>query len=117
MSGAGEIRFRRLPAATRSSSIDGLIEIFRTTPLAGLMAVVTLGYLLGRWQVRGLALGPAAGTLIVGLGAGYFGLSLADIYGDWIESPQGVSPRSISQQPKLSACFRPPAFRNSWLRW
>lgn len=82
MSGAGEIRFRRLPAATRSSSIDGLIEIFRTTPLAGLMAVVTLGYLLGRWQVRGLALGPAAGTLIVGLGAGYFGLSLADIYGD-----------------------------------
>lgn len=61
--------------------IDGLIEIVKQVPLAGLMVVVTVGYLLGRLHWRQFALGPAAGTLSVALLCGWLGLSLEHIYG------------------------------------
>ena len=45
-------------------------------PLAGLMLVVTLGYLVGRPAWRGLSLGPGGGTLFVALLFGWLGLEL-----------------------------------------
>jgi putative transport protein len=57
--------------------IDYLVGV----PLAGLMLVVTLGYLLGRLNWHGMAVGPGAGTLAVALLFGWLGLSLENLYG------------------------------------
>ncbi len=61
--------------------MEVLVEHINRTPLAGLMLVVTLGYLLGRPAWRGVALGPAGGTLLVALGLGHFGLDFRALYG------------------------------------
>lgn len=61
--------------------IETVVNYFSQVPLAGLMLVVTLGYLLGRVEWRGLGLGPGGGTLFVALGAGWLGLSLETLYG------------------------------------
>ncbi len=58
--------------------LDQLSDI----PLAGLMAVVTAGYLLGRLRWRELSFGPAGGTLTVALLFGWLGLSLELLYGE-----------------------------------
>ena len=50
-------------------------------PLAGLMLVVALGFTLGRLTWRGMALGPAGGTLLVALLFGDLGLSFEALYG------------------------------------
>lgn len=58
-----------------------MIDLVTRIPLAGLMLVVALGFLLGRMTWRGLALGPAGGTLLVALGFGSLGLHLDALYG------------------------------------
>ena len=58
-----------------------MIEWLNQIPLAGLTLVVALGFTLGRQKVRGLALGPAGGTLLVALILGWLGLDLDRLYG------------------------------------
>ena len=58
------------------------LAIFREQPLAGLMLVVTLGFVLGRIRIRGIEVGPAGGTLVVALAFGSAGLTLEKLYGD-----------------------------------
>lgn len=58
------------------------LEYLNRVPLAGLMLVVTLGYLLGRVSWRGMIVGPAGGTVVVGLLLGHLGISLDALYGD-----------------------------------
>ena len=61
--------------------IDRILEMFLQVPLAGLMIVVTFGFLIGRLNWRGISPGPAGGTLAVALLLGYLGLTLEMIYG------------------------------------
>ena len=58
------------------------LSILSEQPLAGLMLVVTLGFVLGRIRVRGIDVGPAGGTLVIALAFGAAGLSLEKLYGD-----------------------------------
>jgi putative transport protein len=57
------------------------IRLLNGIPLAGLMLVVTLGFLLGRVSWRGICAGPAGGTLIVALGLGFCGMDMRALYG------------------------------------
>ncbi|MFW5921530.1 MAG: hypothetical protein ACOCUS_06795, partial [Polyangiales bacterium] len=59
-----------------------VVDYLNGVPLAGLMLVVTLGYLLGRVSIRGVDIGPAGGTLVVALLFGHLGLSLHGLYGE-----------------------------------
>jgi putative transport protein len=59
-----------------------LLESLNEIPLAGLMLVVTLGFLLGRVTWRGISLGPAGGTLLVAILLGRAGLSFRSLYGE-----------------------------------
>lgn len=52
----------------------GPVDYLNEVPLAGLMFVVALGFGLGRLRVRGVGLGPAGGTVALGLVLGHFGL-------------------------------------------
>lgn len=61
--------------------IERVLNYLTEVPLAGLMLVVTLGYLLGRIEWKGLGLGPGGGTLFIALAAGWLGLSLETLYG------------------------------------
>ncbi len=64
--------------------VDAVREAVRSLndlPLAGLMLVVTLGFLAGRLSWRGVSLGPAGGTLGVALLFGSLGLSFRALYG------------------------------------
>ncbi len=61
--------------------LPNLIDYLNRVPLAGLMLVVTLGYLVGRLSWRGITVGPAGGTVTVGLLLGHVGLSLEALYG------------------------------------
>jgi putative transport protein len=58
-----------------------LIQTLNHIPFAGLMLVVALGYLLGRVGRRGIALGPAGGTVLVALALGAAGLDFHSLYG------------------------------------
>ncbi len=51
-------------------------------PLAGLMLVVTIGFVLGRVRMWGIDAGPAGGTVVVALAFGAAGLSLEELYGE-----------------------------------
>ena len=53
-----------------------MIDLLNHIPLAGLMLVVATGYGLGRLAWRGLALGPAGGTLLLALLLGAAGLEI-----------------------------------------
>ena len=66
--------------------MSDVIDYFNRLPLAGLMLVVAVGYLVGSRQVRGFSLSPAGGTLIVAILFGHLGLSFAEMYGS--EEPQ-----------------------------
>lgn len=59
-----------------------VVDYLNHVPLAALMLVVTLGYLLGRLSWRGIVVGPAGGTVVVGLLLGHWGLTLDALYGD-----------------------------------
>lgn len=59
-----------------------VIDYLNRVPLAGLMLVVTLGYLAGRISWRDISVGPAGGTVAVGLLLGHFGLTLDALYGE-----------------------------------
>ncbi|MBK8207859.1 MAG: hypothetical protein IPK87_13875 [Planctomycetes bacterium] len=61
--------------------LDVILKLLTDTPLAGLMLVVTFGFIAGRVTWRGINAGPAGGTLGAALLAGYLGLSLEDMYG------------------------------------
>lgn len=56
------------------------MEFLDQVPLAGFMLVVALGFSLGRLQWRGLALGPAGGTLLVAITFGALGLDFSRLY-------------------------------------
>ena len=58
-----------------------MLDWLNHVPLAGLTLVVALGFTLGRQSVRGIALGPAGGTLLVALLFGWLGLDLDRLYG------------------------------------
>ncbi|MDC1141841.1 TrkA C-terminal domain-containing protein [Planctomycetota bacterium] len=62
--------------------LERLIEYLNGVPLAGLMLVVTLGYLLGRVSISGLSLAAAGGTLAVAIYFGWAGFTQAGMYGD-----------------------------------
>jgi putative transport protein len=57
------------------------LRLLNEIPLAGLMLVVTLGFLLGRVSWRGISAGPAGGTLLVAVGLGLGGLDMKALYG------------------------------------
>ena len=57
-----------------------MIQWLNSIPFAGLMLVVALGFALGRLSWRGLALGPAGGTIVVALIMGRYGLDLRELY-------------------------------------
>ncbi len=52
-----------------------MLDWVNGVPLAGLMAVIALGWSLGRLSAGGVELGPAAATLFVALALGHLGLS------------------------------------------
>ncbi len=56
------------------------IEYLNAVPLAGLMLVVALGFLLGRLQWRGMSLGPSGGTMGIAILLGVAGLSFRQLY-------------------------------------
>ncbi len=57
-----------------------MIQYLNSIPLAGLMLVVTAGFLLGRLGWRGISLGPAGGTMGVAILLGAAGLSFRQLY-------------------------------------
>lgn len=59
-----------------------MIEFINQMPLAGLMLVTALGFLLGRLKFRQMSMGPAGGTLFAALAFGYCGMSLELLYGE-----------------------------------
>ncbi len=64
--------------------LEPMSEIFQylnSVPLAGLMLVVALGFLLGHLEWRDLSLGPAGGTLGVAILLGSWGLDFRQLYG------------------------------------
>ena len=56
------------------------IQTLNVIPLAGLMLVVTAGFLFGRLGWRGMSLGPAGGTMGVAILLGAAGLSFHQLY-------------------------------------
>ena len=65
--------------------MDAVIEWLNDIPFAGLMLVVALGFSLGKLEWKGLALGPAGGTILVALVLGHLGISFDGYYG--VENP------------------------------
>lgn len=61
--------------------MDAAIQWLNDIPFAGLMLVVAIGFSLGRLEWKGLALGPAGGTILVALLLGRLGLSFSGYYG------------------------------------
>lgn len=61
--------------------LDAILQLLTDVPLAGLMLVVTFGFIAGRITWRGVNAGPAGGTLGVALLAGYAGITLEGLYG------------------------------------
>ncbi len=56
------------------------IDYLNSVPLAGLMLVVTFGFLLGRASGWGMSLGPAGGTMGIAILLGAAGLSFEQLY-------------------------------------
>lgn len=61
--------------------LDAILQLLTDVPLAGLMLVVTFGFIAGRITWRGVNAGPAGGTLGIALLAGYAGITLEGLYG------------------------------------
>lgn len=61
--------------------MGAILEWLNGIPFAGLMLVVAFGFSLGRLEWKGLALGPAGGTILVALVLGRMGLSFEGYYG------------------------------------
>ncbi|MCF6228018.1 MAG: hypothetical protein L3J82_05015 [Planctomycetes bacterium] len=61
--------------------LDSIIEYLNAAPLAGLMLVVTLGYLLGRITIKGMSLAAAGGTLAFAIFFGWLGFTQEAMYG------------------------------------
>lgn len=61
--------------------LDYLIEQLNAAPLAGLMLVVTLGYLLGRISIKGMSLAAGGGTLALAILFGWLGFTQEAMYG------------------------------------
>lgn len=62
--------------------MDAVIAYLNDVPLASLMLVVSLGFVVGRVSWRGVWVGTAASTLVVALLLGHLGLSLRGLYGE-----------------------------------
>ncbi len=56
-----------------------LISYLNHLPLAGLLVVVAVGWLVGKLEWRGATLTPAGGALVVGLLLGHLGMAFAPI--------------------------------------
>jgi putative transport protein len=61
--------------------LDAVVGYLNEVPLASLMLVVMLGFLLGRLRWRGVSVGPAGGTVVAAIALGHLGLSLTGLYG------------------------------------
>ncbi len=57
------------------------VELLNRVPLASLMLVVALGFMLGRIRLAGVSFGPAPGTLGVALALGFAGVTVEQLYG------------------------------------
>ncbi|MBX3460405.1 MAG: hypothetical protein KF696_10665 [Planctomycetes bacterium] len=69
--------------------MDPLIELLNRIPLAGLMLVVAVGWLVGRIEIRGISLSPSGGVLLTALLMGFLGMDFNALYG----ATGGVLPR------------------------
>ncbi len=58
--------------------IDWIEDVFDTAPLLALFLAVGLGHILGKLRISTFKLGGIAGTLIVAVAIGQFGISLSD---------------------------------------
>lgn len=57
---------------------DALSDLFAAAPLLALFLTISLGYVVGKIRVGSFVLGGVAGTLIVGVAIGQFGVKLSD---------------------------------------
>lgn len=69
--------------------MEAVVTYINTVPLAGLMLVVAVGWVIGRIEVRGISLSPSGGVLLVALAAGFAGIDFNKLYG----ADAGVLPR------------------------
>lgn len=58
--------------------IDAIEDLFADAPLLALFITIALGYVLGKLSVGSFTLGGIAGTLIVGVAIGQFGVQIDD---------------------------------------
>ncbi len=58
--------------------IDAIEDLFADAPLLALFITIALGYILGKFSVGSFTLGGIAGTLIVGVAIGQFGVQIDD---------------------------------------
>jgi putative transport protein len=61
--------------------LERLIAYLNDVPLAGIMLVVAIGWLLGRLEWRGIGLSPSGGVLVLALVFGYLGMNFDALYG------------------------------------
>lgn len=61
--------------------LDTAINYLNDVPLAGIMLVVALGWLVGRLEWRGIGLSPSGGVLLMALVLGYLGMNFDALYG------------------------------------
>ncbi|MDJ0973332.1 MAG: TrkA C-terminal domain-containing protein [Planctomycetota bacterium] len=57
------------------------VRALNEVPLAGLMLIVAIGYMVGRLAWRGMSIGPAGGTLALAILLGHWGLDFEQLYG------------------------------------
>src|SRR5262244_3246690 len=58
--------------------MDWLNHVFKAAPEIALFVALFFGYMLGRVKVKGFSLGGVAGSLVVALFIGQFGVALPD---------------------------------------
>ncbi|MEM9514014.1 MAG: aspartate-alanine antiporter [Actinomycetota bacterium] len=58
--------------------MDAIEDLFADAPLLALFITIALGYILGKFSVGSFTLGGIAGTLIVGVAIGQFGVDIDD---------------------------------------
>jgi putative transport protein len=61
--------------------VEAVVCYINNVPLAGLMLVVAVGWVIGRIEVRGVSLSPAGGVLLMALLAGWSGVEFNRLYG------------------------------------
>jgi len=70
----GEIRISNLDSGNHNMEL--LQNLFKSQPLIALFATIALGYLVGKIKLGSFVLGGIAGTLLVGVVIGQFGIDI-----------------------------------------